>query len=1193
MKSIFTSLLIASCLLKGICLHAQETNLPGANMATETTDALNTAHAYILSHLVEWGLTTEDVLEMTVNDMYTDKGSEITRIYFLQRYQGIPVHNAILNVSINKEGLVFFAGNRFIPHIKDKINTTVPKLKASEAVIEFAASIRTSARDLQLKEAKGKSEFIFAKGDIAKEDITASLVFQPDRGKLFLSWDLVFSPVGFNDKWSVRIDAVTGAVLNKNNWTVYCFENGASFAQGNNCEEYEETNDAEVLADEQAASYKVWPAPMLGAHEGPRKLVTDPADDIASPYGWHDFDGQPGAEFTVTCGNNAWVFQDRDNIGDSSNDEPDGGSELYFDFPYNPNLEPKQNIDASVVNLFYWINYMHDFSYRFGFDESAGNFQQNNYGRGGLGIDKMIGVTQAAENLNLIDNPYYQHGNEGKIGALYIPEFARRARSLTVNEPADLSGDYETGTVGDGWGPGSQITHVPVEGEVVLAFDGFEENSFTDGCEEIVNASELAGKIAFIDRGNCEFSLKALHAQEAGAIGIIICNYNDDSQFLLAPGAYGSGVNIPVVIIPASDGQLMRPYIGHGLKVSFVRSALDGPQTFDVGLDNSLIAHEYGHGISFRLCGGPNATCLYNDEQMNEGWSDFFGLVTTVRPGDTGDMPRGIGTYIADDLTTGRGIRRYPYSTDMNIDPLTYGHVAISQIKIHSIGEVWCSVLWDMYWAFVDEYGWSADLYDESTGNYKATRLVFDGLKNLPCSPGFVDARNAILAADESLFGGENNCLLWRVFARRGLGFSADQGSPFDAGDQTEAFDLPPDCTNKINIEKSVTDFIQAGEEIQVTIKVTNNKKITATNVVVSDVIPEGTTFKDNSSNYTYMEHGSSILWDLGNMISGKEKTITYTLQTSANESSLRKFIDEVSVESGSNWLSSTIGNGTPNDWFITDLYPGHTGNFSWNVKEIPAVGRSTLVLNPNAYAFHVDGTHPVMRFYHRYQTQQGLDGGVVDVREVGTSQWTPVNEEIIRHAYNSYIMSLTFGLNDALAFSGNSGNDYKASYVDLSQWKGKDIQVRFRFGTYTNNNDGVGWLIDDIEFMDLLSYNSEVCVSSDQGDQECTIAPEAGTIVETKETTTSTAKPLETLQASIYPNPAKDIITVQLFMERDALVDVRLLSVDGKIVLNHSFPASSNVLLNINTGKIPDGLYFVHLMTEDDHFVKKVVIQK
>jgi hypothetical protein len=67
----------------------------------------------------------------------------------------------------------------------------------------------------------------------------------------------------------------------------------------------------------------------------------------------------------------------------------------------------------------------------------------------------------------------------------------------------------------------------------------------------------------------------------------------------------------------------------------------------DGDLDNGVIAHEYGHGVSNRLTGGPgNVGCLNNSEQMGEGWSDLLGLMLSIEPGDAGVDARGSGTWL-------------------------------------------------------------------------------------------------------------------------------------------------------------------------------------------------------------------------------------------------------------------------------------------------------------------------------------------------------------------------------------------------------------------------------------------------------------------------------------------------------------------------------------------------------------------
>jgi extracellular elastinolytic metalloproteinase len=187
----------------------------------------------------------------------------------------------------------------------------------------------------------------------------------------------------------------------------------------------------------------------------------------------------------------------------------------------------------------------------------------------------------------------------------------------------------------------------------------------------------------------------------------------------------------------------------------------------DGDLDNGVIAHEYGHGISTRLTGGGvNVGCLDNDEQMGEGWSDFFAMMTTMKPGDVGATARGMGNYLFGQPINGAGIRPTPYSTNMTINNSTYNTIKTVAVP-HGVGYVWASMLWDLNWALIEAHG-------QATGYDEVMNLVMEGMKLQPCSPGFVDGRNAILAADVALYGGTNQCLIWKVFARRGLGFSAN-----------------------------------------------------------------------------------------------------------------------------------------------------------------------------------------------------------------------------------------------------------------------------------------------------------------------------------------------------------------------------------------------------------------------------------
>jgi extracellular elastinolytic metalloproteinase len=215
----------------------------------------------------------------------------------------------------------------------------------------------------------------------------------------------------------------------------------------------------------------------------------------------------------------------------------------------------------------------------------------------------------------------------------------------------------------------------------------------------------------------------------------------------------------------------------------------------DGDFDNGVMIHEYGHGVSNRLTGGPaNVSCLNNDEQAGEGWSDFIGYMLTMPSGTEPAAGIGMGTYVLGQATNGSGVRSQKYSTNQAINTENYDSIKGWGGDEHFVGEVWAEMLWEVNWAMVAKYGFTADLDAGNAGNTRTLQLVMDGLKLQPCSPGFVDARDAIIAADQADNGGANKCLLWTAFAKRGLGFSASQGSSTSATDGTQAFDLPASC---------------------------------------------------------------------------------------------------------------------------------------------------------------------------------------------------------------------------------------------------------------------------------------------------------------------------------------------------------------------------------------------------------------
>ena len=636
---IIGTLVFLMCLTTSLSLSAQESSK--ASMARQLLQSKAKADGINES---------EDLTNMQVSSESFSEKSGVSNVYFQQYVNNIPVYNAILNAHVTKDNKLFYTVSRFISDAKNRTSGST-KISAGQAVQAVAASLGIKKRlKLSIKQnIEGSTrKVIFAKGKLSLEDIPVSLVWQPVETKspkglvtmLRLAWELNIYELSAKNWWNVRVDAETGEILDKNNWVVSC-EFGPSRNAVEHASHRHTIRDTSALLSVSntippaSNSYRVLPAPMESPYEGTTQLVANPSDALASPFGWHDTNGLDGAEFTTTQGNNVFAYTDTDanNLPDIGS-SPDGGPSLIFDFPIDFSQEPSTYRPAAVTNLFYWNNYIHDFFYGYGFKEIDGNFQSNNYGRGGAGTDFVKGEAQDGSGTN-------------------------------------------------------------------------------------------------------------------------------NANFATPPDGLSPRMQMYIGINPTPD--------------------VDGD------LDNLIIAHEYGHGISNRLTGGPaNTSCLDNKEQMGEGWSDFFGLVLTMLPADQGTDSRAVGNYLFAKGANGAGIRPTAYSTDMAVNPSTYNSIKTAAIP-HGVGYVWSTMIWDLTWKLIAKHGYSS-------GRQIAIQLVTDGLKLQPCRPGFVDGRNAIIAADQALTGADNTCLIWEVFARRGLGFSATQGSTASTTDGTQAFDMPPGC---------------------------------------------------------------------------------------------------------------------------------------------------------------------------------------------------------------------------------------------------------------------------------------------------------------------------------------------------------------------------------------------------------------
>ncbi|MCB1049828.1 MAG: M36 family metallopeptidase [Acidobacteria bacterium] len=757
----------------------------------------------------EWGLTATDISNLAVQDIVEDaRGNQ--HVYLVQTVNGIPIHGALFNASLNSNGEIIHFGNRLVKNIENKIRGSVV-LSPQEAIGRSATFVNQAVGPLQrLGNVLGAEQAqVWQAPEFSRSEVNLKLVYFPVGDQLILAWAAEVSPIGADQDWILMVDAESGTELGRVSLTVSDVWDGPFFGAPN--AGLLESNTRKKGGN----AYLVFPFPAESPNHGTLTLVSDPFDLTASPFGWHDTNGVVGAEFTTTEGNNVHAYQDRDgnDIPSIPNDDPDGGPGLVFNFPINLNDQPVDYLEGATVNLFYWNNIIHDLLYHFGFDEAAGNFQENNYGNGGNGSDSVNAQSQSRADQpptgTTRNNANFSTPTDGGNPRMRMYEWLPiEIYEMEITAPVSLAGTYPA----SGALFGVQLPQAGMMNNLVLAQDGTGA-SVTDGCEAFTNAGQVNGKIAILDRGNCNFTQKVQNAEAAGATACIVINNQGDT--LITMGATSPPtINIPAIMIYQSLGEAIKTALGNNETVTIELRYNTTSPVRDSDLDAGIIAHEYGHGVSNRLTGGPgNTSCLQNEEQMGEGWSDFLGLYFTSDPAHTELTVRGIGTYASFQPLDGPGIRPRPYTYDFTVNEKTYQNLPDGDISVpHGVGFIWCTMLYDMYWNLVDKHGYDADLYQGTGGNNLALTLVMDGMKLQPCSPGFVDGRDAILAADVNLTAGANRCEIWRAFARRGLGFSASQGSSGSRSDGTAAFDLPCDCS-PINRESDGASLC-AGEDI-------------------------------------------------------------------------------------------------------------------------------------------------------------------------------------------------------------------------------------------------------------------------------------------------------------------------------------------------------------------------------------------
>ena len=345
------------------------------------------------AHAGKFGVLRADVADLSVLSSYKTSGTGVTHVNLTQRVDGYDVFDSSVTVNVGSDGRIVFAGGSLVEGLE---------AGAKPAVLDATEAVGAAAKALGLDEPQAvqvtrgsatAGSSVLTGGGISASPIHAKLGWQPvDDGKLRLAWRVEIDAVSDAHLWNATVDARTGSLLESEDLTVH-----------DDVDDLEATLTRRTISPNFAppafvmttpnpvndgSSYNAIAFPTESLNDADRAIVTNPADAPGSPFGWHDTNGAAGAEFTTTQGNNAHAYMDQDdNNQPDFNSSPEGGAALKFDFPIDVNEHAQNYRDAATSNLFYANNMIHDLLHRYGFDEASGNFQANNYERGGTGGD--------------------------------------------------------------------------------------------------------------------------------------------------------------------------------------------------------------------------------------------------------------------------------------------------------------------------------------------------------------------------------------------------------------------------------------------------------------------------------------------------------------------------------------------------------------------------------------------------------------------------------------------------------------------------------------------------------------------------------------------------------------------------------------------------------------------------------------
>jgi len=891
-------------------------------------------------------------------------------------------------------------------------------------------------------------------------------------------------------------------------------------------------------------TYRVWADPLTGipldspagnavhpkvvaVPDGEQDPFIAPSDVTLANYAYSQNDPwiAPGA--TETLGNNVDAFVNLfgvDGYGSPTTTNPVDPADADFRaqitgaglFLHTKDPEadgaPVDSRQAAIQQLFYDINFFHDWYYDAGFDEAAGNAQTSNFARGGLGNDSIKGQVQDIAGLSNSDMLTPADGARPRM-RMYV--FPSPANMIEVQLPAVIAGQYRIGMSMSG------PQKFDLTGDIARA-----TFSNTPSACTVTNAAALAGKIAMFDFDindgtGCSFSSRIARLTTTTTATSILMVYKVSTPTVFANiiGILATNTK-PMTTVSWNTGQLIKDQLADGAVTARIFRAADR----DGALDAQIVAHEWFHYASNRLIGNGAGLNSNMSSGMGEGWSDFNALMLTVRPDDTATPSNAQfdGAYaIATFATSGvpfdgsqnngyyYGIRRYPYSTDMAKNPLTFQHIAngvalpsgppvafgasgASNAEVHNTGEVWTTMLWECYAALLRDTLGSSPRLTFQEAQVRMKQYLIAALKVTPASPTFTEARDALLAV--AYAGDPTDYVAFRfAFARRGAGphaVSPARYSTTNAG-VVEDFATGPELAfDSATIDDSLGScdadgVLDHGEygRLTVTLRNTGTVALSATTATISSTSPDvwypsGATLRFAATAPGATTTASLRVAYLRTVVGVQQLDLQVAYSDAqltggplSQIASFRTNTDEIAASSATDnveqvappWapgFNPILGNVAP--WRRAEINPlAHV----WHVGD-PDTGSDQYLVSP---VVTVDGGGAInVQFDHSWSFEfdggGNYDGGVVEM-SVNAGAFTDIGV-----GYNGTILNYTGTLNPLKGRQGFVKTSAGTIHSSLTQAiaPGSTVQIRFRAGSDAAIG-AAGWDIDNIAFLGVV----------------------------------------------------------------------------------------------------------------------------